>query len=220
MNAPDETISIATARGPVAARFTAPVTHAASSARAVLLVGGADGGFDGPAEALYPTLAEDFAALGVATLRLDFRVHRFPNDVEEGVHDLLAGLQWLAERGFVRVVLVGHSFGGAVVIEGAVRASSAASNVAGVVTLATQTGGAERVESLAPRPILLIHGRDDVRLSPAGSEILYRYAGEPKELLLLDGATHSLRQAREVVRARVREWACAVLAAGDAGEAG
>lgn len=209
MNVEVETIEIASARGPVLARFTAAETAPVSNASAVLLVGGADGGFDGPAEALYPTLVEDFAARGIASLRVDFRLHRFPNDVAEGVHDLLAGLDWLAEHGVARVVLIGHSFGGAVVIEGGVRASNI---VAGVVTLATQTAGAEHVSMLAPRPILLIHGREDTRLSPVCSERLYEYAGEPKELELLDGATHSLRQARKVVRVRVREWACAVLA--------
>lgn len=209
----DEPIAIPTLRGDVAARFTPTVD--ATSARAALLVGGADGGFDGPAEALYPTLAEDFATRGIATLRVDFRLHRFPNDVEEGAHDLLAGLGWLEARGTERVVLVGHSFGGAVVIEGGVRASEGAGIVAGVVTLATQTAGAQRVALLAPRPILLIHGRADDRLAPMCSQMLYDAAGEPRELVIIEGATHSLRQAREEVRERVRAFACGALGVAD-----
>jgi len=207
MTTNDEPIAIPTPRGDVAARFTAPAGEARPT-RAVLLAGGADGGFDGPAEALYPTLAEDFAALGIATLRVDFRLHRFPNDVAEGVHDALAGLAWLSERGATRIVLVGHSFGGAVVIEAAVRAPEI---VAGVVTLATQTAGAQRIALLAPRPVLLIHGREDIRLAPVCSEMLHDAAGEPKELVILDGATHSLRQAREEVRARVTAFVRRVL---------
>ncbi|MEI7926898.1 MAG: alpha/beta fold hydrolase, partial [Chloroflexota bacterium] len=183
----DEPIAIPTDRGDVAARFT-PAADATRS-RAMLFVGGADGGFDGPAEALYPTLAEDLAALGIATLRVDFRLHRFPNDVEEGVHDLLAGLAWLEARGAARVVLVGHSFGGAVVIEGGVRASERTGIVAGVVTLATQTAGAQRVPLLSPRPILLMHGRADDRLSPMCSQMLHDAAGEPRELVIIEGAT-------------------------------
>ncbi|MGE3855896.1 MAG: alpha/beta hydrolase family protein [Dehalococcoidia bacterium] len=206
----DEPISIPTARGEVAARFTAPAGD--GDGPAVLLVGGADGGFDGPAEALYPTLAEDFAARGIATLRVDFRLHRFPNDVEEGVHDALAGLAWLEARGCRRVVLVGHSFGGAVVIEATAR-TSASPMVVGVVTLATQTAGAQRVDLVAPRPILLIHGRADTRLSPVCSQILYDAAGEPREIVILEGATHSLRQARAEVRTRVVDFACAALEA-------
>ncbi len=204
-----ESIAIPTDRGDVAARFTPAADE--TNSRAMLLVGGADGGFDGPAEALYPTLADDFAALGIGTLRVDFRLHRFPNDVEEGVHDLLAGLAWLGARGAARVVIVGHSFGGAVVIEGGVRASEATGIVAGVVTLATQTAGAQRVALLSPRPILLIHGRADDRLSPICSQMLYDAAGVPRELVIIDGATHSLRQAREEVRQRVRAFACTAL---------
>lgn len=207
----DQPVAVSTVRGAIAARGSTPADG--TWAHAVLLVGGADGGFDGPADALYPTLAEDFEAQGVATLRLDFRLHRFPNDVEEGVHDVLAGLAWLAQHGADRVVLVGHSFGGAVVIEAAVRAPEGPGRpvVAGVVTLATQTAGAQHVGMIAPRPILLIHGAADARLAPVCSQLLYEAAGEPRELLIIEGATHSLRQAREEVRRRVREFACRAL---------
>ncbi|MFA7250357.1 MAG: alpha/beta hydrolase [Dehalococcoidia bacterium] len=190
------TISIPTDRGLIDARWDAP---ASAPRGAVLLVGGGDGGFDGPAEALYPTLAEDFAARGLGTLRLDFRIHRFPNDVDEGAYDVLAGLGWLATQGVEQVALVGHSFGGAVVIEAAAHDAS----VSAVVTLATQTAGAQNVALVAPRPLLLIHGLDDVRLSPRCSELLYGMAGDPRSLVLIPGATHSLRQAREEVRARI-----------------
>ena len=83
--------------------------------------------------------------------------------------------------------------------------------MAGVVTLATQTAGAMRVSEVAPRPILLVHGTDDVRLPPRCSEMLYELAGEPRELVLIEGATHSLRQAREQVRGLVRDFALGVL---------
>ncbi|MDO9444214.1 MAG: alpha/beta hydrolase [Dehalococcoidia bacterium] len=198
------TISIPTDRGVIDARWDQP----ASAARgAVLLVGGGDGGFDGPAEALYPTLAEDFAARGLGTLRLDFRIHRFPNDVAEGAYDVLTGLRWLAAEGIEQVALVGHSFGGAVVIEAAAQDAS----VTAVVTLATQTAGAQNVALIAPRPLLLIHGLDDVRLSPRCSQLLYGMAGDPRSLVLIPGATHSLRQAREEVRTRILEFVVAAL---------
>ncbi|MDA0301227.1 MAG: dienelactone hydrolase family protein [Chloroflexi bacterium] len=209
MTTTDELIAIPTPRGDVAARFTAAAGDTAP-ARAVLLVGGADGGFDGPAEALYPTLAEDFATHGIATLRVDFRLLRFPNEVEEGVQDAIAGLAWLGARGARHIVLIGHSFGGAVVIESAVRAPD---TVVGVVTLATQTAGAQRIAMLAPRPVLLIHGGEDVRLSPICSQMLHAAAGDPKELVILAGATHSLRQSREEVRARVGAFVWRVLEA-------
>ena len=172
------------------------------AASAVVMVGGGDGGLVGPAEEIYPTLGEDLAGLGVATLRVDFRIHRFPGDVEEGVHDVLVGVRYLIEQGVERVGVLGHSFGGAVVIEAAVREPA----IRSVVTLATQTAGAQRVAELAPVPLLLVHGLDDVRLTPDCSRMLHRMAGEPKQLELLEGATHSLRQRREDVRELVRGW--------------
>jgi len=170
------------------------------AASGVVMVGGGDGGLEGPAEALYPTLGEDLAGLEIATLRVDFRVHRFPGDVEEGVADVLAGVRYLIEQGIERVGVLGHSFGGAVVIEAAAEEPL----IRSVVTLATQTAGAQRVGEIAP--LLLVHGLDDVRLSPDCSRMLHRMAGEPKQLVLLEGATHSLRQRREDVRELVRGW--------------
>ena len=170
------------------------------AASGVVMVGGGDGGLEGPAEALYPTLGEDLAGLEIATLRVDFRVHRFPGDVEEGVADVLAEVRYLIEQGIERVGVLGHSFGGAVVIEAAAEEPL----IRSVVTLATQTAGAQRVGEIAP--LLLVHGLDDVRLSPDCSRMLHRMAGEPKQLVLLEGATHSLRQRREDVRELVRGW--------------
>lgn len=169
---------------------------------AVVMVGGGDGGLDGPAQAIYPTLGEDLSSRGIATLRVDFRVHQFPGDVEEAVHDILVGARYLLHQGYQPVGVLGHSFGGAVVIEAAAREQRLAS----VVTLASQTVGAQRVVDLAPRPLLLIHGLDDTRLSPDCSKLIYGQASEPKQLVLLKGATHSLRQQREVVRRLVGNW--------------
>ena len=172
------------------------------AAGAVLMVGGSDGGLDGPAGALYPDLATDLVARGIAALRVDFRIHRFPGPVDEGVHDVLTGVDFLAAQGAARVALVGHSFGGAVVIEAGVRSAL----VAAVATLATQTAGAQRVAALAPRPLLLVHGLADRRLPADCSRQLYRLAGEPKRLELLEDARHSLRQRREDVRALLLGW--------------
>ena len=173
------------------------------------MVGGGDGGLDGPAEALYPDLAEDLAARGVAALRLDFRVHAFPGPMGEGVYDVLRGVEFLAGEGVERVGLLGHSFGGAVTIEAGVQSD----RVASVATLATQTAGAQRVAELAPTPLLLVHGLADVRLPPDCSRLLHDLAGEPKRLELLEGATHSLRQRREDVRTLLLGWFTDTLAA-------
>ncbi len=194
-------LEIESARGPIAALYSPPPAET-DAAAAVIMVGGADGGFDGPAEAIYPTLAEDLAVLGVGALRLDFRIHKFPNDVEEAVHDLLGGIAYLAGEGVERIGLLGHSFGGAVVIEAGVRSTG----VTCVATLATQTAGAQRVAELAPVPLLLAHGLDDRRLTPECSRTLHGMAGEPRELVLFPGATHSLRQVRAELRTLLLDW--------------
>lgn len=172
------------------------------------MVGGGDGGLDGPAEALYPDLSEDLRESGIVALRVDFRIHRFPGDLAEADHDVAAGIAFLLAEGCTRIGLLGHSFGGAVVIDAAVDEPS----VRAVATLATQTAGAMRVAALAPRPVLLVHGLADVRLPAACSRQLYTLAGEPKRLELIPGATHSLRQAREQVRKLLLEWFVETLA--------
>ncbi len=199
-------LEIDSARGPISCAFAEPRLHAP----VVVMVGGGDGGLDGPV-GLYPALATDLASAEIGTLRVDFRIHRFPGPVDEGVHDVRAAIAWLAARGVERIGLLGHSFGGAVVIEAA---AQEVERVTAVATLATQTAGAQRVDELAPRPLLLIHGLDDVRLSPDCSRLLYSLAEEPKELVLLEGATHSLRQRHREVRALLVEWFAQTLGTG------
>ena len=190
-------LQIASRLGPIDCRY-----HPAEGASAaVVMVGGGDGGFDGP-DAVFPEIAAGLNAAGIAALRLDFRVHQFPGNVEDGIHDVLAGMLFLVEDGATRIGLVGHSFGGAVVIEAGVRAPTTAS----VVTLATQTAGAQRVGELAPTSLLLIHGLADTRLSPECSRQLHHYAGEPKRLELLKDATHSLRQRHDDVLSLTLDW--------------
>jgi len=173
----------------------------------IVFVGGTDGGFDGPANGIYATLAGDLLADGVSSLRLDFRLDVAPGDVEEGTHDVLAGVAFLRQQGSGLVGLVGHSYGGAVVIN----AAALSRDVDAVVTLSTQTAGTALAPRIAPRPLLLVHGELDRRLPPACSRYVYELAGEPKELVILKGAKHSLRQRREELRELLREWLIARL---------
>jgi fermentation-respiration switch protein FrsA (DUF1100 family) len=46
------------------------------------------------------------------------------------------------------------------------------------------------VEQIAPRPLLLIHGTDDLVIPVSHTQRLYEAAGEPKELWLAEGAGH------------------------------
>jgi dipeptidyl aminopeptidase/acylaminoacyl peptidase len=48
----------------------------------------------------------------------------------------------------------------------------------------------EAVPRIAPRPLLLIHGTNDRRITEAQARRLFEVAREPKALWLVDGATH------------------------------
>lgn len=200
-------VTIVSKRGPIAAIWDQPLGEMVRGA--VLCVGGFDGGFEGPAEGMYPDLAAELPAASVGVLRLDFRVKTSPGPIDDGTFDVLSGIEWLAEQGISRVALIGHSYGGAIVVRAAARSSI----VVGTCALSTQTMGIEpaEVRSLAPRPLLLIHGGADWRLPPKLSEWVYSLAGEGRELHILDGATHSLRQRREDLWVLLLDWIDRVL---------
>lgn len=198
MTSEPELLSIPSGRGPVRALFHPP----AGAGPVVLMVGGYDGGFDGPADAIFPTLAADLSRHGIGALRVDFRDRRSPGVVADGARDVLAALAELRRRGVQRFALLGHSFGAAVMIT----VAAMTPDVVAVVALSTQTAGATGAGHVSPRPLLLVHGLEDQRLSPDCSRYVYAIAGEPKELVLLEGARHSLRQRREDLRRLVLDW--------------
>jgi len=159
---------------------------------AVLFIGGADGGFMGPSD-IYEILSELFIPLQIGVLQIDYRIHQFPNDVEQGVYDTQQATKWLISQGYEKVLVVGHSFGGAVAIEAAAQNH----NIRGIVGLASQTAGAMNIVSLVDTPVLLIHGDSDTRLPVTCSIMLYEMTSTPCQLAILEGGTHSLRQVSE-----------------------
>ena len=171
---------------------------------AVVMVAGALGGVAGPSGA-YPALAGQLQAAQIAALRLDYRE---PENMNECVYDLDAGLDELRRRGLKRFALVGWSFGGAVVISSGV----AHSDVVGVATLASQTAGTAAVSRLAPRSLLLLHGTADQVLPDWCSRYLYEEAGEPKRLILCEGDGHEFSRSHAEVVQTLFEWAVALLA--------
>jgi fermentation-respiration switch protein FrsA (DUF1100 family) len=46
------------------------------------------------------------------------------------------------------------------------------------------------IDRIAPRPLLLVHGRQDVLVAPDESLVAFQRAGEPKRLVLLEGMGH------------------------------
>lgn len=164
-----------------------------------LLAGGVGGGFDTPALGLYPRLGEELLRHRISTVHLKYRN---ATDLAEAVHDVLAGVEFLVERGLERVALVGHSFGGAVMID----AGAQSPWVTTVVGLAPQSYGTEAVSELHPRSLLLVHGLSDAVLPPSCSLSIHERARGRKDLELIPGAGHVLDESAERVFTRVRDW--------------
>lgn len=199
--APDEDeegvyrLVLRTSRGDIRGMFT--VVEGGTGC--AIMVSGASGGFSGPANNIYSRVAQAIRARGVSSLRLDYRL---PNEFEECVLDVLAGASFLKGIGAERIVLLGHSFGGAVVI----RAGTLAPLISGVVAMSSQLHGTQEVADLSPRPLLLIHGMDDQVLEATASEILFERAQDPKRLVIYAGAGHSLVQSQVELYDLLTEW--------------
>ena len=179
--------------------FNAILHRAPDTDRAVIWVCGASGGFGGPGPGTYARMSEKFVGEGITSLRLDYRQ---PNDVFECAMDLLAGVAYLKSANHKPVVVVGHSFGGAVVI--AAGANSA--HIKGVVALSPQTYGAGMAGQVAPRRLLVVHGKADTRLAFSCGQQIYDMAREPKELVLYEGAEHRLEECRDDLEELLGKW--------------
>ena len=114
----------------------------------------------------------------------------------------MACVAYLRHCGSQSVVLVGHSFGGAVVIT----AGALNEHVAGVGALAPQTSGARLAGQLAPRLLLVVHGKADTRLPYACGVQMYHWAQEPKRLVLYEGAEHRLDECAKELDQLLTQW--------------
>jgi alpha/beta superfamily hydrolase len=190
-----EDFVLATGSGKIRCRM-----HRATEGNAgVVYVFGAGGGLGGPACGIYERLARTLQPEGITSLQVDYRR---PGDLRLCVEDVLTGVALVESVGVQRTVLVGHSFGGAVVIQAGVASPA----VVAVAALSSQTRGGEVVDRLSPKALLLMHGEADEVLPPACSVSLYRAAKEPKELRLYPGCKHGLDQCREEIDRDLTEW--------------
>lgn len=193
-------IMMQTTRGDIAALLR-PVEGGTG---AVIFAGGAMGGLQIAKDSIADRLPRRLAELGVTSVHVAYRK---PEEFEEAVLDILAGCSLLRGIGATDVVLVGHSMGGAVVV----KAGQIAPDVRAVASLATQLYGTRQVEELG-KPLILIHGTADTVLNHEASEDVYRRALDPKQIVLYEGAGHSLIDARDKIVDLLAAWIPARLA--------
>lgn len=188
-------LQLRTSRGAIAALFH----PCEGGAAAVIWIGGATGGMNGPAGGLYADIAHRLRRLRISSIRLNYRM---PNQLEECVLDVLAAVSFLKGIGASKAIVVGHSFGGAV----AIMAGTLHPMIAAVAALSSQRFGTQGVSRLAPKALLLIHGDADSVLPPQASQDIFERAGEPRRLIILPGADHGLQEVSAEVRAILWEW--------------
>ncbi len=194
-----------TMRGLLTLLWHEPEDDVAVVPAAIVACGGAMGGLLGPANGLYHQLGETWATRGVPVLRVSYRQ---PNDLDACCIDVAAAVQLAVTAGGAeRVVLMGHSFGGAVAIRVAV---GLADMVPGVVTFATQSAGCEIAGGLAGRPLLMFHGDRDEILPMQSSEVVRAIAGTA-ELVICPNDGHLLAKSGALMTERLEAWLPAAL---------
>lgn len=191
-------VELFTLRGLVTVLWHQVPANADIRSSAIVACGGAMGGLLGPSEGLYQMIGDRWAARGVPVLRVSYRR---PNDMDACCLDVAAATQLALDAGARRVVVMGHSFGGAV----AVRVGVAMDEVAGVVTFATQSAGCEIAAGLRGRPLLLFHGDRDELLPLQSSEIVAAMAGRG-EVVVCEGDGHLLEHSGAGILERLETW--------------
>jgi pimeloyl-ACP methyl ester carboxylesterase len=168
-----------------------PPTESAAPASdtAAILLSGAGGGIVGPSS-IYLSLADKLVSLKqpVPALRLDYR---YPARNKYCVRDVLSAMDELeTSYGIKHFVLVGWSFGGAPVFT----VGGSDNRVVGCATVASQTAETEGIRTLAPKPLLLLHGTGDRTLDKRCSESLYERYGSKgdRHLHLFPNDDHAL----------------------------
>jgi alpha/beta superfamily hydrolase len=175
------------------------IYHRAEGAAGVIWVSGSLGGLDGPSFGIFQTLGTTLVNYGISSLRLDYRL---PGDFDQCVYDVLVGVSFFKQNGVDNIALVGHSFGGAVVI----MAATMDTDVKVVVGLSSQTYGTDRVNELSPKPLLLIHGERDRNLPVRSSWHIFERAEEPKEIVIYKGSGHFLRECHQELYELLERW--------------
>lgn len=192
-------VEMFTMRGLLTLLWHQPADGEPARRAAVIACGGAMGGLLGPGEGLYHQLGILLAEAGVPMIRVGYRR---PNDLDACCLDVAAAAQLACATGAEQVVVMGHSFGGAVAVRVGVIVPDA---VAGVVTFATQSAGCEIAGGLQGRPLLMFHGDRDEILPVQCSQTVRAIAGEG-DLHVIPGDGHLLARSGPIILDELKRW--------------
>ena len=163
----------------------------------VVVAGGIAGAFRSPAGGLFHKLGQSGQSKAIHTVHVCFRK---PSEFPETVHDMRAAVHYLNSKGIQKVVVVGHSLGGAAAIGGA----SFEPSVVGVVPISSQPYGAERISLIQTRT-LVITGLLDPIEPTAWSKAIWKEAKGDKQIAFFMG-THNLDECAQEVYERLFCW--------------
>lgn len=192
-----ELVLIETSRGNVECKYY----NAGETDKGVIMVGGVGGGYQTPANSLYPRLCEHLEGIGISSLNIKFRN---TNDLAESVIDVLVGIGFLKSESIKIFGFIGYSFGGAVVVQAAFNEKNAKT----IVLLSTQGFGLSPI-SLLPKEtsVFLIHGEEDEKIPPDISVLAYEQAHEPKRIEIYDTkAGHDLDEVADEIYVEIKDW--------------
>lgn len=193
-------VTLNTSRGPILCELY--VSHGSKGA-IIWSAAGRPGSSNPRRPAVYAHLAQELTEQGISSLRVFFRMPGAePGPFEECVLDILGGISFLKGIGAGGIAVVGHSFSAAV----AIKAATLSKDINAVVALASQLYGTADVAKISPRPLLLVHGMEDNTIEYIASQILYDKAGDPKEVVFIDGAGHGFREKPEELTEILRRW--------------
>lgn len=187
-------VTIQTKRGPISMHYY-PAKNASTG---LVVVGGIGTGFDSPAAGLCERLGIGLTTSGVSTVHLSFRQI---DPFKDTVHDVRAAIMWLNQLGLKKVIVIGHSLGGASVIS----AASYEPAVIGAAALCSQPYGASRVNTMTDRQLLVGAGLFDVVEPPCWSSSIYREARCGKQLHYYP-AIHTLDGSSDAVYNDLHNW--------------
>ncbi len=192
-----EFVCIETSRGKVECKYYT----AEEADRGIVLLGGAGGDFQTPADHLYPRLGDYFKEVGISSLNVKFRK---TGNLAESITDILVGIEFLKSENIKTFGLIGYSFGGAVSVQAAFNET----DVKTIVLISTQTSGLNPISFLPKETsVFIIHGEEDEIIPPELAVQIYEQAHEPKRIEIFDtGASHNLDEIADEIYEEVRDW--------------